>query len=112
MLVWRGLGFLVPLIFLACGVPCELIFNAIFGPKYYETHPWAIAVAIALSAVPCWAFARHLERRPARVFIDKTSGQEMTFRPNDSFMLIPVRFWPHVLVVAAIVLFIVQLFQK
>jgi hypothetical protein len=112
MIVWRGLGFFIPLIFLACAAPCELIFNGTFGGKYYETHLWAIAVAMFISAAGCWIFARYLRKRPERVFIDKATGQEMTFHRNDSFMIIPVRFWPHLLGLAGIVLCVVELFKK
>lgn len=112
MLIWRGLGFFIPLIFLACAAPCQLAFDRILGRKYYETHLWAVAVAQFISAVGCWLFARHLEKRPDRVFIDKATGEEMIYRRNDSFMIIPVKFWPHVLLVSGVVLCVVELFQK
>jgi len=112
MFVWRGLGFFIPLIFLACAAPCELVFNTIFGQKYYETHFWAMGVAMFISAVGCWLFDRLLQKRPERVFIDQATGDKMIFRRNDSFMVIPVRFWPHFLLLSGIVLCVIQLFKK
>jgi hypothetical protein len=108
VIIWSGLGFLVPLILLLCLALCELVFDGIYGKGYYAAHNWAMGLGTLLSAAGCWWLDGLLRRRPDRVLIDKATGQETVMRRNHTFMAIPVRFWPAILTVIGLVLCIMQ----
>jgi hypothetical protein len=45
-----------------------------------------------------WFFAKTIEDRPGQVLIDKTTGHEITIRPNaGSLFFIPTRYWAFII---------------
>jgi hypothetical protein len=46
VIIWRGLGFLVPVIVFGCSLAANLIFNVVCGEGYYDNHKWSVAASL------------------------------------------------------------------
>src|SRR5262245_15039522 len=105
-LIWRGLGFLVPLITFGSSLIANIIFNAVYGDGYYDTHTWPCGLAMFVAVVICWLLGRHVRSQKSRVVIDKETGHEFVLDPSDhSFFFIPVEYWSFILLAFSIGLF-------
>ena len=94
MIIWQGLGILVP----AMAIGISLIFNfaigAIMGDdQYYLSHGWPKLVSLWLAAAVIYGMARMLDSVPAKVLIEKDTGREIVMRQRHSFFFIPVKYW-------------------
>jgi homospermidine synthase len=89
MIIFSGLGLLVPLIVLVC----VWIGSAICGQQYWKAHPGAASAALMVAAALVTALGWWLRNRPGRVVIDKQSGREVTLRRSHSLFFIPVVYW-------------------
>jgi len=102
MIIWSGLGFVVPGIPFACFLLMQLAMTSIFDdPEYYTQHGWPKVLACLMAAglvgvVGLWLSA-------GRVLIDKTTGQEVTIRRSHSFFFIPVLYWAPIIAVVGLV---------
>ena len=97
VLIWQGRGvvaFIVPF-FLLFGI--QLFFVQVLSRQAYEDHvSGLVAIALVTSAV----VVRFLARRwadPGRVFIDKATGQEFSFRRTDALFFVDLGRWPVIL---------------
>jgi len=105
MIVWRGYGFLVVLLAVAGMVLGQLGVEAL--PEGYR--PGGAFVGLVLAAALVYGLHRLIEaKQPARVLVDKNTGQEVVFKPKHDLFFIPLKYWSLVLVVLAVV----QFFQK
>ncbi len=89
MIIWNGLGFLVPLIALAC----IFVMNQIVGDATFNGFGWPKSVALFVSAILVTILGFFLKKQPDRVMIDKATGQEMAIRSRHSVFFIPVIYW-------------------
>ena len=89
MIVWSGLGFLVPLI----AIGCIFVMNQIVGEATFNGFGWPKTVALFVSAAIVTALGFFLKKQPGRVMIDKATGQEMAIRSRHSVFFIPVIYW-------------------
>jgi len=105
-LVWRGLGFLVPLIAFGSSLLANLIFNATYGDGYYDTHTWPCGVAMFIAAILCWLVGSYVHSQRGRVVIDRETGYEFASDPSDhSFFFIRLAYWPFIILAFSIGLF-------
>jgi hypothetical protein len=103
MIIWSGLGFLVFIFAFGCSLAMNLLTNPLFGDEYYKTHGWPLALALVVAGALSWVIGNALNRRPAKVFIDKDTGKEVLFRPNHSLFFIKMHYWGPILIVLAFV---------
>lgn len=110
MIIWSGLGFLVPVIAFGCLVATELLVEAAFrDEQYYQEHGWPKLAAFVVSAVLVGAVGRILRRRRGRVLIDPRTGEEVIVGDRSTFFFIPMGFWAPILVVIGVAfLFVTQ----
>jgi hypothetical protein len=52
--IWRGRGFLVPLIAFLCSLGAELIAKSLGGEGYWETHTYPLSMALLVAAGLIW----------------------------------------------------------
>ena len=79
LIVWRGLGFLVPIIGFACALLTERAANAIArDDTFYTKQGWPILLAMAIAAAIIWPLGRALNRYD---------------RNAHSFFVLPMEFW-------------------
>jgi hypothetical protein len=104
IIIWRGLGFIVPIIAIACFFVTQLATTSIFqDDRYYTEHGWPKLFAFWLAAVLVGIIGLLLSRKGTKIYIDKATGEEIVMRPNHSFFFIPVLYWAPILVILGIV---------
>jgi hypothetical protein len=103
MIIWRGWGIAVVGLTFVVLILTELGVERMFSDEnYYQARGWPKLVALVLSAALVWLLSNRLDRRPARIVIDKATGQELTLRERDDLFFVPLRYWPAILIVAGI----------
>jgi hypothetical protein len=109
MIIWSGFGFLVVVIVFAFSLALNFAFNAWWGPSYYDTHKWPVAISLFLSAIVCWFLGTALRKRKSRVVVDKATGKEFTLsRSNHRLFFIPMHLWGPILAVIGVVLLVMD----
>ena len=94
MIIWRGLGFLVPIIAIAMLFVVTLVFESVFpNPKYIDENPWTWMVLGICAAAPLWFIGRILNNQPGRTLIDKETGEETEFRRRHDLFFISMELW-------------------
>jgi hypothetical protein len=93
MLVWRGKGYLVPLIIFVSSLLFQLGFDAIYNdPNYYTTHSIPLASALLIAGAILWQIGNrsHETQGPLET---KTLEKKFMVSRNDSFFWIPLKYW-------------------
>jgi hypothetical protein len=89
LLVWRGLGYLVPLLTLLSMVAMEALMRATTGNRhFYQAHGWPKLLGLWIGATVVWLFGRSLVKK----------GDAH----NHAFMRVPVHYWAPVLALAGV----------
>lgn len=109
MIVWSGLGFLVPAIAFAIWVIMNLMVDGMYGDGADAERVVASAIALLLSAPAIWFSGKALEG-PGRVVIDKETGEEMILRPRHTLFFIPMKYWAFPAIAAGLFIIGVALF--
>jgi len=102
-IVWRGWGIVVVGLAFAALLVTQVAVNALLGAGYYTAHGWPKFAGLAVAAAFTWVLSSVLAGRPGRVVIDAQTGEQLTLGGGDHLFFVPVRFWPHVLLVAGLV---------
>ena len=109
MIIWSGLGFLVPVFVFGAALLCNWAFDAAWGAGYYSAHKWTIAVAMFIAAALSWVVGSLLSKRTARTVIDKATGKEMVLdQASHRLFFIPMHYWGGILVVIGLVLCVME----
>lgn len=89
IIVWRGLGFVVPLIAAAFWFAGRYATNQAMGSAgFFETHAWPQIATLALAAVCTWFVGRQINKRG----------------PRHTLFWIRVEHWAAVMLVGAVAL--------
>lgn len=99
--IWRGYGFLVPIVGLAVGGGIVLSLQHLI-PEANVYYLQALGLIIA--AVALWFIGQKLYSAPNRIFIDQATGEELVIKPTHTFYWIKVHHWSFVF--AAFALFL------
>ena len=101
MIIWRGYGLLVPAIALVVFIIDGA--SGLAGSRFMNATPWAsIPIGLAIG-LPVWFLGRYLNRRPGRVVIDKSTGEELELRTKHDLFFIPMEYWGVLFVVGSVV---------
>lgn len=111
MIIWRGLGIVVPIIAFFVCLCVELLVRSHFGANYYQREGWPIFLALSISGVICWALGTMLEKRPGKVVIEKETGKEIILKNSHDLFFIPIKFWGLIMIVGGAVLFFTRINQ-
>ena len=104
MIIWSGLGFLVPVIGCAALLFTGLISEKIAGDaQFVQQHGWLSGVGMLVAAPLTYGFHRLLLLQKGRVVIDKETGHEVVLRSKHSLFFVPVKWWPVVFAVLGVV---------
>jgi len=107
--IWRGYGFLVPLITIALVGITSVLFSAIFR----TTQPYGVCIGALAAAVAIWytgnSFNSHAKDR---VMIDKITGQEFIIKPNHSLFFIKMQYWAYIVGAIGLFLLIALIFSN
>lgn len=97
VIIWRGLGFLVPVIGIAVLLLSRLGFNVVFGKGYFREHDWPMYATIGLASVAIGLFGYVLNYRMRKVAHDPQTGEVVGRSPSHALFLVPVQYWALVL---------------
>jgi hypothetical protein len=101
MILSRGFGLAVVGLTFGALILTELgVESALSDEKYYQDHGWPKLLGLVVAAALVWLLSKHFEKRPARVVIDKATGQEFPLTEKHDLFFVPLRYWPVILVVA------------
>ena len=106
LMIWRGLGFLVPIIFFIGVLLTQSIAAAIWGNSVLDRDNLLMAISCFVAAIICYLIGSLFDRKKPKVYIDKETGQEFVVKKTHSFFFIPLKTWGFILPIIAIVLFI------
>ncbi len=93
MIIWKGLGFIVPIIGLVAFFVTQLALDAAFGDDFYTSNGWPKLVGAFLAAGLIFLASRLLGKPTGKIFIDKETGQEIEMRKTHSLFFIPILYW-------------------
>lgn len=109
MIIWSGLGFLVPAITFGCCLAVAWLGEVAFHDEnFYESHGWPKLVAFVIAAAIVAVVVQLIKRRQGRVMIDPRRGAEVIVDREHTFFFIPVEYWPPILLVLGFVLLFVK----
>jgi tryptophan-rich sensory protein len=109
MIIWKGWGILVAVIFFAIGALVGLFTQSFFhNPYYYEENGWPKFLTFSLAAGAVWYLAHYLNKKPGRVVIDKETSQEITLKPQHDLFFIKLEYWPYILFLIGVILLFVK----
>ncbi len=111
LLIWSGLGALIPLAVLISAILVQLTVNSIFGAHFYSSSHWAISLALLLSALASWLIDLRVKSQKGKLVIDKQTGKEILLKKKHTFFFIPVKFWPYIFIVGALIVFLARTFN-
>ncbi|RYE27747.1 MAG: hypothetical protein EOP42_18795 [Sphingobacteriaceae bacterium] len=89
-IIWRGYGFLVPIITVVTGALITVLIHFVFKTN----QPWGISLGSFVSAAIIWFWGKKLND-PAknRIMVDKATGQELILKPNHSLFFLKMQYW-------------------
>ena len=93
MIIWSGLGILVPVI---AGI-CLFVMNAIVGSVTFDSQGWPKTIALLIAAGIISLVGYKIRQQPGRVVIDTKTGRELTLKRRDSVFFVPVLYWGPIL---------------
>jgi hypothetical protein len=93
MIIWKGYGFLVLVIAVAIGAIVSLIFG-----RVGLTEDMGAAIGAIISAGVIWVVGNKLNSlAKSRTMIDKQTGQEIIFKPDNSLFFIKMQYWAFII---------------
>jgi hypothetical protein len=107
--VWRGKGWIVPIILLGCPVVFELVFEKLNGPSPKrpdgsDLHVWPLLLGMVLGGVFLFVWGMFLNNRPPVRAIERMTGREILVKPSHSMYGLKVEYWGVVSLAGAILL--------
>jgi hypothetical protein len=97
VIIWRGLGFLVPVIGIAMLLLSRWGFDVLFGKGYFREHDWPAYAAVGLASVAIGLFGYLLNYRMRKVVHDPQTGEVVGKSPSHALFFVPVQYWALVL---------------
>ena len=93
------------IVFLLTSISVDLIFH---NDEYFASHRWPRLVAFWIMGLLVWYVGRSLNKKEARVVIDKKTGEEFTLKSEHSFVFISLQHWAYLLFVLGIVFLFIK----
>ncbi|RYY25634.1 MAG: hypothetical protein EOP41_05075 [Sphingobacteriaceae bacterium] len=108
-IIWRGYGFLVPIITIVTGALVTVLFHIVSK----SSEPWGISVGSFVAAAIIWFWGKKLND-PAKnkILVDKATGQELILKPNHSLFFIKMQYWAFVIGGLGMVTFISLIMKR
>ena len=99
MVVWQGLGILVPFVVIVTMAAVQWLADLMMGGGFYSHHTATQVTAALLAAVFVTALGLYLRGKGGRVVVDKETGREIVLRRRHTLFFIPIEYWGLVVVV-------------
>jgi len=86
MIVWSGRGFLSVLVLIL-----SFMFLVAIVPR--DQSEYVFTLSFFTAGLFSWFMGKKWNEQEGRIFIDKTTGQEINFKPNHSLFWIKMQYW-------------------
>ena len=106
ILFWRGWGIAVFVVWMVWIVAAIWIGLAYGGPQFQAAAgslDWMIGISCVLTAASVFGIDRYRQSHP-RTLVDPETGRVAQQAHADEFMFIRLHFWPHALLLLAVVM--------
>jgi hypothetical protein len=101
MIIWRGLGWLIPIIFIAVLVLSQWGLDAALGENYYTQNDWPKMFAISLVVVCIAALGYFLNHKKRVIIVDEATGKSQK-EPSHTLFFIPIEYWAIIISVVSV----------
>ncbi|OAD24009.1 conserved hypothetical protein, membrane [Candidatus Thiomargarita nelsonii] len=94
LIIWRGLGWLIPVVVFAAFILTQIGVDTVFGVEdYYKTNEWPkyFAIGIASLATALLGFVLNYKKR--KIIHDERTGEPIGKSPSHALFFIPVEYW-------------------
>jgi hypothetical protein len=93
LIVWRGLGWLVPVFVFAALMLSQLSVDTIYGDGFYTANTWPKQAALIVAAFAVGVLGIYLNHKRRQLLIDEETGETVGKAPAHSLFFIPVEYW-------------------
>ena len=93
LVVWRGLGWLVPVLVIAALILTQLSVDALYGDGFYTANAWPKQAAFIVAALSIGLLGFVLNYMKRQMLFDEETGEALGKAPSHSLFFIPIEFW-------------------
>jgi hypothetical protein len=112
MIIWSGLGFLVPLIFIVLCIGTFIGLEPLTSEEFIDANSkWLTQVLFLVCGAIFWFLGNLIKKKTGKIMIDPETKQEVRVGGNHTFFFIPIRYWGIICVLWAIFLWVSGLFK-
>jgi hypothetical protein len=110
LIIWSGAGAVALILPIVVCLVTNIVTSKIFDESnYFQRHLWPKLAALGITGVCCFFLGRYLHSQPARIVLDKNTGQEIVEKPYHHFMFIKLEYWGLIFVAIGLVLLLFNL---
>lgn len=93
LVVWRGFGWLVPIVVFGALILSQLSVDAVYGEGFYTANGWPKQVAFIVAALFVGFLGFLLIHKKRQILIDEETGEAVGKAPAHSLFFIPIEYW-------------------
>lgn len=111
MIIWSGLGFVVPIAIFCSLFAVEVSVEAFFDDaSYYQTHGWPKLMGCCIAAAIIWVISLFIIKgRGKRTLVDPDTNEQFRVDTGGTFFFISIKWWPLItLILGIVLLFVVE----
>ncbi len=114
MIIWSGLGFLVPALTFGCLVFAEFTTEVLFANEnFYQENAWPMAAGFLLAGLVVQCAAKVINDPEPKVIVDEKMGERiLSGSPRHTFFFIPMTYWAFILPALGGVIVVVAAFSR
>lgn len=104
-LVWKGWGFLTPVIMLAIVVPSVIGAGELASAMGWVRDQELLGLALGLftAAAANWFLGRYFNNRPGRELLDPKTGETVVLRHRHDLFFVKMEYWSVLFALAGVV---------
>ena len=93
LIVWRGYGWLVPVVVFGAFVLAQVSVDALYGDGFYKANTWPKHVGAVTGAILIGALGYFLNHVRRAILVDEETGEVIGKAPSHSLFFVPVEYW-------------------
>lgn len=105
LLIWKGYGFVVPVIVFLVSLVLQYSLDEVFYQGYYTSAQWPYIAALVIAAIAVWFLGKKINKNTERILLDPDTGEEVRIVNCHSLFWIRVEYWAPILLVFAVMSF-------
>ncbi|MDJ0711802.1 MAG: hypothetical protein QNJ14_15535 [Woeseiaceae bacterium] len=93
LIVWRGFGWLVPVVVFGALILSQLSVDAVYGEGFYTANGWPKQLAFIVAALSVGFLGFFLNHTKRQILFDEETGEALGKAPSHSLFFIPIEYW-------------------